>query len=125
MKFYLDCFEIFYPNNKRTTFPLQNGDYVLVHYETKEEGKPWTVEGENITVLCKYKITPGTTMGGEAEKLAVKWDKTGKITTPKIKGSFDMDNAGRTLGGAHATLFSEGSPWFIRKNKKKASSHEI
>ena len=90
MKFYLDCFEIFYPNNKRTTFPLQNGDYVLVHYETKEEGKPWTIEGENITVLCKYKITPGTTMGG-----------------------------------AHATLFSEGSPWFIRKHKKEALSHEV
>lgn len=107
------CCSVIYPNRSRTTFPLQNGDYVLIHYEKKEEGKPWTIEGENITVLCKYKITPGITMGGEAEKLAVKWDKTGKITAPKKPGSFNMDKTGLTLGGARATLFKEGEPWFI------------
>ena len=52
-------------------------------------------------------------MGGEAEKIAVKWDKTGKITTPKKAGSFNMDKTGLTLGGAKATLFKEGEPWFI------------
>lgn len=119
MKFNIDGLKIIYPNNERTAFPLQEGDYVLVHYEKKEEGKPWTIEGENITVLCKYKVVPGIILGGEAMKVAIKDDKTGKITTPQKEGFFNMDKMGRTLGGAHAALFAEGEPWFIiQKNKK-------
>ena len=112
MRFNLCC-SVIYPNRSRTTFPLQTGDYVLIHYEKKEEGKPWTIEGENITVLCKYERTPGITLGGKAEKLAIKWDKTGKITAPTHGGSLNMDSTGRTLGGAKATLFKEGEPWFL------------
>lgn len=100
------CCSVIYPNRSRTTFPLQTGDIVLLHYGKKEDGVPHTAEGENLTLLCLY-------ADGEAKKIAVKHDGSGKIEKPKVNVNIKMDIMGRTLGGAKATLFKEGEPWFI------------
>ena len=105
MKFNICC-SVIYPNRGRTTLPLQKGDTILLHYGKKEAGGPSTAEGENLTLLCEY-------VGGEAKKIAVKHDDSGKIVKPKININIKMDIMGRTLGGAKATLFKEGEPWFI------------
>ena len=105
MRFNLCC-SVVYPNRGRTTFPLQTGDIVLLHYGKKEDGTPHTAEGENLTLLCIY-------ADGEAKKIAVKHDDSGKIVKPKVNVNIKMDSTGRTLGGAKATLFKEGEPWFL------------
>lgn len=105
MRFNIGC-SVIYPNRGRTTFPLQTGDLVLLHYGKKEDGAPQTAEGENLTLLCLY-------AGGEAKKIAVKHDGSGKIEKPKVNYSIKMHSSGLTLGGARATLFKEGEPWFI------------
>lgn len=105
MRFNLGC-SVIYPNRDRTTFPLQNGDLVLLHFSKKGGGAPQTAEGENLTLLCIY-------AGGEAKKIAVKHDGSGKIVRPKVDVNIRMDSTGRTLGGAKAVLFREGEPWFL------------
>ena len=105
MRFNINC-SVIYPNRSRTTFPLQTGDIVLLHYGKKEDGAPQTAEGENLTLLCRY-------VGGKVEKIAVKHDGSGKIVKPKVNFNIKMHSSGLTLGGARATLFKEGEPWFL------------
>lgn len=105
MRFNINC-SVIYPNRGRTTFPLQTGDIVLLHYGKKEDGAPHTAEGENLTLLCMY-------ADGEAKKIAVKHDGSGKIEKPKVNYNIKMHSSGLTLGGARAALFKEGEPWFL------------
>ena len=105
MRFNIGC-SVIYPNRSRTTFPLQTGDIVLLHYGKKVDGAPHTAEGENLTLLCMY-------ANGEAKKIAVKHDGSGKIVKPKVNVNITMDKEGRTLGGTRAALFKEGEPWFL------------
>lgn len=105
MRFNINC-SVIYPNRGRTTFPLQTGDIVLLHYGKKEGGAPHTAEGENLTLLCLY-------ASGVAKRIAVKHDGSGKIEKPKVNVNITMDNMGRTPGGSRAILFKEGEPWFL------------
>lgn len=107
----------FYPNRWRK-FPLLTGDLVILHYGKREDKKPHTAEGENVTILGRYRIVPGSTLGGEIEKIAVKRDGSGELKRPKINVNISMDKDGYTLGGAKAELFTTGEPWILAETIK-------